>query len=207
MDQFSLSDRASKGPESLPLADARRLLKQAFESCVRAAHPVHLLPPYLAGLPRARRTIVVGAGKASAAMAAATETHLDRPLEGMVLTRYGHGSPTDRIRVIEAGHPVPDEAGRTGTDAIIDVLRGATPEDLIVGLFSGGGSALLCAPVPPLTLLDKRAVNEALLASGLPIADMNRIRKHLSRVKGGEAAIIRSRRADGEFPHVGRTGR
>jgi glycerate 2-kinase len=170
-----------------PLAAATfAIMEQAFRACVAAVHPAHCLEPFIPQLPRARRTIVVGAGKASAAMAQAFERHYPGPVEGVVLTRYDHAEPTRHIRIREASHPVPDAAGVAATAELLALLASAGPDDLIVGLISGGGSALLCAPVEPLTLADKQEVNRALLASGMPIQEMNVVRKHLSRVKGGK---------------------
>jgi hydroxypyruvate reductase len=119
-------------------------------------------------------------------MAQAFERAVDRRMEGVVLTRYDHAEPTERIAIREAAHPVPDEAGLAATAEAIELLRSAGPDDLIVGLVSGGGSALLCAPAQGLSLADKQEVNRALLASGMPIQHMNTVRKHLSRVKGGK---------------------
>jgi glycerate 2-kinase len=162
------------------------IMEQAYRACVAAVHPSECLAPFLPRLPDARRIIVIGAGKASAAMAQAFEAHRPGPVEGVVLTRYDHAEPTESITIREAAHPVPDEAGVRATAELIALLGTAGPDDLIVGLISGGGSALLCAPVPGLTLADKQQVNRALLASGMPIQEMNIVRKHLSRVKGGK---------------------
>jgi glycerate 2-kinase len=162
------------------------IMEQAFRACVAAVHPGECLPPFIARLPAAKRIIAVGAGKASAAMAQAFERHAAGAIEGLVLTRYDHAEPTERIRVREAAHPVPDAAGVEATAELIQLLQSAKADDLIVGLISGGGSALLCAPVAGLSLADKQEVNRALLASGMPIQEMNVVRKHLSRVKGGK---------------------
>ncbi len=174
-------------PSAMPTpAAAFAIMEQAFRACVAAVHPAACLAPFVQRLPAARRVIVVGAGKASAAMAQAFEQHHQGPVEGLVLTRYDHAEPTTRIRVREAAHPVPDEAGVAATAEMIALLATAGPDDLVVGLISGGGSALLCAPVEGLTLADKQEVNRALLACGMPIQEMNVVRKHLSRVKGGK---------------------
>ena len=165
---------------------ARTVLENSYRACVAAAHPLNCLAPHLGQIKNPENMIVVGAGKASDAMALAMEQHFGQALTGVVLTRYGHGAPTSAIKIIEAGHPVPDQNSIDGTQKIIGLLQSATKDQLIVGLFSGGGSALLCAPPPPLTLVDKQKTNEALLASGLPIGEMNAIRKHLSLVKGGK---------------------
>jgi hydroxypyruvate reductase len=137
--------------------------------------------------------VVIGAGKAAAAMAAATEAvwaeHApDASLEGLVVTRYGHGCPTDRIEVVEAAHPVPDAAGRKAAARILALVRGLGPDDRVVALISGGGSALLALPADGVTLEDKQDVNRALLKSGASIHEMNAVRKHLSAIKGGRLA-------------------
>jgi glycerate 2-kinase len=170
--------------------EARGLLLRMFEAAVAAAAPSLCLPPHLPA-PKRGRTIVIGAGKAAAAMAQAVEAHWPEqaPLEGLVVTRYGHGAPTNRIEVIEAGHPMPDEAGGIAAARIMAMLRDLTADDLVLCLISGGGSALLAAPVPAITLDDKRAINRALLLSGANIHEMNCVRKHLSAVKGGRLAM------------------
>jgi hydroxypyruvate reductase len=134
------------------------------------------------------RTIVVGAGKASAAMAKVFEDNWEGPLEGMIVTRYGHGAATRRIRVVEAAHPVPDAAGAAAAAEMLASVQGLTPDDLVVALISGGGSALLSLAADGISAEDKRAVNRSLLASGAPIHEMNCVRKHLSRIKGGRLA-------------------
>jgi len=166
---------------------AHALLKRMFDAAVAAAAPATCLPPHLPPRPRGR-TIVVGAGKAAASMARAVEAHWDGPLAGLVVTRYGHAAPCERIEVVEAAHPVPDAAGRAAAERILALVAGLAPEDLVLCLISGGGSALLAAPAPGLTLEDKQAVNRALLRSGANIAEMNCVRKHLSAVKGGRLA-------------------
>ncbi len=140
------------------------------------------LPPRPAG-----RVTVIGAGKASARMAEAVEAEWG-PCEGLVITRYGYARPTQAIRIVEAAHPVPDQAGRQATDEMLDLLAGLRPEDFVLALISGGASALLTAPAGRVTLAEKQAVNRMLLASGAPIGQMNVLRKHLSRVKGGQLA-------------------
>ncbi|CAA7623413.1 putative hydroxypyruvate reductase [Candidatus Terasakiella magnetica] len=164
-------------------ADLRRM----FEAAVAAASPSLCIPPALPA-PPSGRTVVVGAGKAAAAMARAVEDHWDGPLEGLVVTRYGHAVPTRRIRVVEAAHPVPDQAGQRAAEAIMALVRGLGPDDLVLCLISGGGSALLTLPAPGIILEEKRAVTTALLRSGASIYDMNCVRKHLSAVKGGHLA-------------------
>ena len=165
----------------------RPFLRSLFAAAVRAADPAVCLPPHLPPPPRGR-TLAVGAGKAAAAMARAVEDHWAGELEGLVVTRYGHGVPCERIEVVEAAHPVPDAAGREAAARILAVLRGLTSDDLVLALISGGGSALLALPWEGVTLADKQAVNRALLKSGAAIAEMNCVRKHLSAVKGGRLA-------------------
>ena len=168
--------------------DPRILLRAMFEAAVNAAAPALCVPPHLPAPPKGR-TIVVGAGKAAAAMAAAVEAHWEGPLEGLVVTRYGHGAPTRRIRVVEASHPVPDAAGPAAARAILDLVSGLTADDLVLCLISGGGSALLALPAGDITLADKQAINRALLRSGAHIGEMNGLRKHLSAIKGGRLAL------------------
>ena len=166
---------------------SRDLLLDLFSAAVAAADPALLLPGRLPQ-PPAGRTLVVGAGKAAAAMARAVEREWDGPLEGLVVTRYGHAVPCERIEVVEAAHPVPDAAGRAAAGRILALARGLSADDLLVCLISGGGSALLALPADGVSLEDKRAVNAALLRSGATIAEMNCVRKHLSAVKGGRLA-------------------
>ena len=163
------------------------LLRSLFDAAVAAADPALCVPPNLPAPPKGR-TIVVGAGKAAAAMAAAVEARWPWPLEGLVATRAGHGAPTRRIRVVEAGHPVPDAAGAGAARDILAIMHGLTADDLVIGLISGGGSALLTLPAGGVTLADKQAVNRALLKSGARIGEMNAVRKHLSAIKGGRLA-------------------
>lgn len=164
--------------------NCRDLLLRLFHAAIAAAAPEKCLPPHLPSAPKGR-TIVVGAGKAAAAMAKAVENHWDGPLSGLVVTRYGHGLPCKRIEVVEAAHPVPDAAGRQAASRILEMVQGLTEDDLVLCLISGGGSALLALPAPGLTLEDKQAVNKALLRSGANISEMNCVRKHLSAIKGG----------------------
>jgi hydroxypyruvate reductase len=166
---------------------AHTLLKQMFDAAIAAALPAKCLPAHLPPRPRGR-TIVVGAGKAAASMARAVETHWDGPLAGLVVTRYGHAVPCQRIEVVEAAHPVPDAAGRAAAARILALVSGLSADDLVLCLISGGGSALLAAPAAGLTLEDKQAVNRALLRSGANITEINCVRKHLSAVKGGRLA-------------------
>ncbi|HXP72671.1 MAG TPA: glycerate kinase [Stellaceae bacterium] len=169
------------------LADPRALLRRLFEAALAAADPATVVPPHLPAPPEGR-TIVVGAGKAAAAMAAAVEKHWPGPLAGLVVTRYGHGLPCTRIEVVEAGHPVPDAAGSRAAQHILELVRGLGADDLVLCLISGGGSALLTLPAPGISLEDKRAVTRALLTSGATISEMNCLRKHLSAIKGGRLA-------------------
>ncbi|HET9045150.1 MAG TPA: glycerate kinase [Burkholderiales bacterium] len=168
-------------------ANDRQLLLAMFRAAVEAVSPARCVPAHLPAPPRGR-TVVVGAGKAAAAMAQAVEAHWHGPLSGLVVTRYGHGAPCKSIEVVEAAHPVPDAAGRRAASRILEMVRGLTPDDLVLCLVSGGGSALLAAPAEGLTLEDKQAVNKALLKSGANITEMNCVRKHLSAIKGGRLA-------------------
>lgn len=169
------------------VADPHALLRRLFQAAVDAAAPAEAIPPQLPGPPKGR-TVVVGAGKAAAAMARAVEQHWPGELEGLVVTRYGHAVPCERIEVVEAAHPVPDAAGREAARRILERVQGLSEDDLVLCLISGGGSALLAAPAPGLTLEDKQAVSRTLLRSGATIAEMNCVRKHLSAVKGGRLA-------------------
>jgi hydroxypyruvate reductase len=169
----------------------KELLEAMFQAAVTAALPQSCLPPFLPKPPKGR-TIVVGAGKAGGAMAKAVEDHWQGPIEGLVVTRYGHKLPTSRIEVIEAAHPVPDAAGRDAAQRILKMVQGLTADDLVLCLISGGGSALLALPAEGVSLEDKRAVNKALLMSGATIGEMNAVRKHLSAIKGGRLALAAS---------------
>jgi hydroxypyruvate reductase len=158
-----------------------------FDAAVASAQPALCIPPHLPPAPRGR-TIVIGAGKASAAMARAVEDHWAGPLSGLVVTRYGYEVPCARIEIAAAAHPVPDAAGLAAATRLLDLVRGLQPEDLVLCLISGGGSALLPVPLPGLTLAHKQAVNRALLQSGATIGEMNCVRRHLSAIKGGRLA-------------------
>ena len=158
-----------------------------FDAAVGAASPKVRIPAHLPPPPKGR-TIVVGAGKASAAMAKAVEDAWPGPLSGLVVTRYGHAVPCERIEIVEASHPVPDESGHRAAHRMLEMVKGLRPDDLVLALISGGGSALLTLPAPGLTLGDKQAVNAALLRSGAAIGEMNTVRKHLSAIKGGRLA-------------------
>jgi glycerate 2-kinase len=162
-------------------------LRALFDAAVSSVSAAQCLPPHLPA-PPAGKTVVIGAGKAAAAMACAVETHWTGPLSGLVVTRYGHGAGTRHIEVIEAAHPVPDDAGAKAAARILELAQGLTEDDLLLCLISGGGSSLLAAPALGLTLQDKQAINRALLRSGANIADMNCVRKHLSAIKGGRLA-------------------
>ena len=163
------------------------LLKSLFAAAIAAADPALRVPPYLPSAPRGR-TIVVGAGKASAAMALAVDQHWKSQLTGLVITRYGHGVPCKSIEIVEAAHPVPDANGRDAALRMGELVKGLSEDDLVLCLISGGGSALLAAPAPGLTLEDKQNVNRQLLSCGAPISEMNCVRKHLSALKGGRLA-------------------
>ena len=172
----------------LPACDDRRqMLTDLFEAAIATARPERCVPPHLPPRP-AGRLIVIGAGKASAAMAKAVEDHWEGPLEGAVVTRYGYGVATRRIAVLEAAHPVPDAAGEAAARRIMALACSAGPDDLVLFLLSGGGSALMAAPAAGLALSDKQALTKALLASGATIHEINCVRKHLSAVKGGRLA-------------------
>jgi glycerate 2-kinase len=174
---------------------ARRLLLDSFGVALAAADPMHVMPEHLLHLPEVSgRTLVVGAGKAAASMARAVETHLlpgtqkDDMLEGIVLTRYGHGLPLKKIQVVEAGHPLPDEHGEQAARAILTEVQKLGPEDFLLCLLSGGGSSLMSLPVDGITIADLRNVTAELLRSGAPIQEINTVRKHLSVILGGRLA-------------------
>ena len=178
------------------ISDPQAFLRALFDAAVERAQPAHSLAPFLPAPPRGR-TVVVGAGKAGGAMAAAVEAlwPADAPLSGLVVTRYGHVPPgylsqPRRIELIEAANPVPDAAGQQAAARIAQQVQGLGPDDLVLALISGGGSALLAQPAAGLTLADKQAINQALLRSGAAIDEMNCVRKHLSAVKGGRLAQL-----------------
>ncbi|MGV2130904.1 glycerate kinase type-2 family protein [Agrobacterium vitis] len=167
---------------------AREVLRRIFDAAVASADPKIAVVNNLPERPRGR-CVVVGAGKASAAMAAAVDAAWpDVDLSGIVVTRYGHAVPAGRIEILEASHPVPDEMSINAAEKIFAAVQGLGPDDLVVALISGGGSSLLVSPAGEMTLADKRAVNQALLASGATISEMNTVRKHLSTIKGGHLA-------------------
>src|SRR3954452_2577273 len=176
------------------MTDRRPLLRKIFDAAVAAAHPDVELAAHLPRAPKGR-VIVLAAGKGAAAMAAAAERHYLDALEmepsrltGIATTRHGHGVPTRRIKVIEAGHPVPDEAGLKGADDSLKLAAEATSDDLLLVLLSGGGSANWIAPASGISFAQKQQVTRALLRSGAPIGEINTVRKHLSRIKGGRLA-------------------
>ncbi|WP_417251323.1 glycerate kinase type-2 family protein [Castellaniella sp.] len=169
------------------MTEPRDLLTRMFHAAVRAAQPEHCIPAFLPKPPKGR-TLVIGAGKASAAMAQALETHWAGPLSGVVVTRYGYAVPCRHIEIIEAAHPVPDEAGERAAKRLFEAVRGLGADDLVICLISGGGSSLLPMPGPGVTLADKQAINRALLKSGATISEMNCVRRHLSGIKGGRLA-------------------
>ncbi|MBL9051936.1 MAG: glycerate kinase [Tabrizicola sp.] len=168
------------------IPDPTAFLRQLFDRAVEVADPMRSLAGFLPDRPKGR-VLVIGAGKASARMAEAVEAAWG-PCEGLVITRYGYGRPCEGIEIVEAAHPVPDAAGVAATRRMLALLNGLGADDFVLALISGGASALLCAPAEGMTLAEKQAVNAELLASGAPISAMNTVRKHLSRVKGGQLA-------------------
>jgi hydroxypyruvate reductase len=185
---------------SNPIADPRAFLRQLYDTAVQRALPAHNTAAFLPPPPKGR-TLVLGAGKAGGAMAAAVDAlwPAGARLSGLVVTRYEHVPPAyravlqqgaGRVEVVEARHPVPDEAGRRAAQRIAELAHGLTADDLVLCLISGGGSALLSLPAPGLSLADKQAVNQALLKSGAAIDEMNCVRKHLSAIKGGRLAAM-----------------
>ncbi len=168
---------------------AKDALNRIFMAAVASADPAKVLQHHLPSPPKGR-CVVVGAGKASATMAAALDkAWVDVNLSGIVVTRYGHAVPAGRIEIIEASHPVPDDMSAEAARRILAAVEGLTADDMVIALISGGGSALMVAPAQGMTLADKMAVNRALLASGATISEMNAVRKHLSRIKGGRLAL------------------
>jgi glycerate 2-kinase len=177
-----------------PATDPRRFLEHLFQAAVRRAMPLHSMAAFLPAPPRGR-TVVIGAGKAGGSMAQALEAlwPATAPLDGLIVTRYHHVPPrpaglAQRIEVVEASHPVPDAAGLAAAQRILQLVHGLTPDDLVLCLISGGGSALLTLPAEGLTLEEKQGINRGLLNSGANITEMNCVRKHLSRIKGGRLA-------------------
>ena len=178
-----------RGAPTGKLRSMRALLEQSFRAAVAAADPLQILPAHLPRPPRGR-TVVAAAGKAAASMALAVERHWPRnaPLEGLAITRYAHGLPTERIRVVEAGHPVPDAAGEAAARELLEEVRALGPEDLLLALVSGGGSSLLALPAPGVTMDGLKAMTRELLRCGAPIQEINTARKHLSAIQGGRLA-------------------
>jgi hydroxypyruvate reductase len=177
--------------DSSAFAPQRDLLRRMFDAAVASAQPALCIPAHLPDRASlgAGRLVVIGAGKASAAMAAALEAHWPEvPLSGLVVTRYGYAQPCRRIEIVEAAHPVPDEAGLIAAQRILKMAEGLSADDTVICLISGGGSALLPLPAPGLSLADKQEVNRALLRSGAGIGEMNVVRRHLSLIKGGRLA-------------------
>lgn len=168
-------------------SQARLVLRAMFDHAVKAADPARCVPPLLPTPPKGR-TVVIAAGKAAASMARAVETAWRGPLEGIAVTRYGHGVTCEHIEVIEASHPVPDDRGEIAARRLVETVSALGADDLVLCLISGGGSALLGLPADGITLEEKKAVNRALLSSGAPIHEMNAVRKHLSAIKGGRLA-------------------
>ena len=165
----------------------RALLQAMFDTAIAAAQPHRCIPDHLPATPKGR-LVVIGAGKASAAMARAVEQHWDGELSGLVVTRYGYTVPCERIEIVEAAHPVPDNAGLVAAQRILDLVGTLSADDTVLCLISGGGSALLPLPLDGITLEDKQAVSRALLKSGATISEMNCVRRHLSKIKGGRLA-------------------
>jgi glycerate 2-kinase len=167
--------------------DRSDLLRRLFDAAIAAVQPAHCVPPYLPAAPKGR-LVVIGAGKASAAMARAVEDHWSGPLSGLVVTRYGYNVPCHSIEIVEAAHPVPDAAGEVAASRILETVANLSADDLVLCLISGGGSSLLSLPLPGLTLADEQALSRDLLASGATISEMNCVRRHLSGIKGGRLA-------------------
>jgi glycerate 2-kinase len=165
----------------------RGLLEDSFRAAVAAADPLQILAPHLPPPPRGR-TFVAAAGKAAASMALAVEKSYRGDLDGIAITRYGHGLPTRKIRVVEAGHPVPDAAGEPAAREILEKTKGLQSDDLLLALLSGGGSSLLSLPAPDVPIEELKAVTRDLLRSGAAIQEMNTVRKHLSAIHGGRLA-------------------
>ena len=176
-----------QGTPDAPVA-AREFLRSLYAAAVEAVSAARCLKPFLPEPPRGR-TIVIGAGKGAAAMAAAVEQHWQGDLSGMVVTRYGHGMVCKKIDVVEAAHPVPDAAGQQAAARMLQMVQGLSADDLVLCLISGGGSSLLSLPAEGITLAQKQALNKALLKSGATIFEMNCVRKHLSAIKGGRLAL------------------
>ncbi|RJG04902.1 glycerate kinase [Noviherbaspirillum cavernae] len=173
----------------MSLTSPRQFLLDLYASAVASVSAEKCLPAYLPQPSPKGRTLVIGAGKGAAAMAKVVEEHWQGALSGLVVTRYGHGADCTRIDVVEAAHPVPDEAGRNAAGRMLQMVQGLTADDLVLCLISGGGSSLLALPAEGITLEQKQAMNKALLKSGAAIDEMNCVRKHLSMIKGGRLAL------------------
>ncbi|QIL82876.1 glycerate kinase [Diaphorobacter sp. HDW4A] len=180
------------GARTVPsTAPQTALLRRMFDAAVASAQPALCVPPHLPSaheIPPGGRLIVIGAGKASAAMAEAVEAHWPGPLEGLVVTRYGYGAPCQRIEIVEAAHPVPDAAGLQAAERMLALVKDLSAKDTVLCLISGGGSALLPLPLKGISLADKQSINQSLLKSGATISEMNCVRRHLSAIKGGRLA-------------------
>ncbi|WP_319411217.1 glycerate kinase [uncultured Cohaesibacter sp.] len=170
------------------MRDARSFLRSLFDAAIQSAQPALCVEPFLPQKPPRGRFVVIGAGKASAAMARAVEDHWDGPLEGLVITRYGYSVPCEHINIVEAAHPVPDEKGLEAARRMMEYVADLGEDDEVLCLISGGGSALMPLPLDGISLVEKQAVNKALLASGASITEMNCVRRHLSAIKGGRLA-------------------
>ena len=168
--------------------DPQKFLQELFKAGLVAADPLKILPPHLPA-PSKGRTIVIGAGKAAAAMARAVEAHWKGALSGVVVTRRGYDIKTEKIEVVEAAHPVPDETSEAAARKILKAVEGLSADDLVLCLMSGGGSSLLCLPAPCLSITEKQGINKTLLKSGATIHEINCVRKHLSAIKGGRLAL------------------
>ncbi len=168
---------------------AASVMREMFEAAIASAQPQLCVPPHMPSPGEVKgRLVVIGAGKASAAMARAVEDHWTGPLSGLVVTRYGYKVPCECIEIVEAAHPVPDQAGLDAAQRLLQVVQGLSADDVVLCLISGGGSSLLPLPLPGISLQDKQQVNRALLASGATISEMNTVRRHLSAIKGGRLA-------------------
>ena len=185
----------------MPQPSPRDLLRAMFDAAVAAAQPSHCVAPHLPAAPKGR-LIVIGAGKASAAMAQAVEQHWPGELSGLVVTRYGYAVPCERIEIAEAAHPVPDAAGMQAAQRMLALVGNLTVDDTVLCLISGGGSSLLALPLAGISLAEKQDLNRALLASGATIGEMNCVRRHLSMIKGGRLAA-----ACHDFRRAGRQAR
>ncbi|OYW90973.1 MAG: glycerate kinase, partial [Pseudomonadales bacterium 32-61-5] len=169
------------------IRDPESLLRELFTAAIDAAHPRQVLVDHLPA-DRSGRAIVIGAGKAAAAMAEAIEAAWEGEISGLVVTRYGHGDDCRKIEVVEAAHPVPDDAGERVARRVLEMVSNLDESDRVIFLLSGGGSSLLALPAEGISLADKQAINKALLRSGAHIGEMNCVRKHLSAIKGGRLA-------------------